>query len=69
MSLTATGRRIEHSAENNLANYSAKRRVAKGNLKAKAAVLFKMFFYWCLILTWLNNIVLRFYNALVTASD
>ena len=34
---------------NNLANYSTKRRVAKGKLKTKASVLLKMFFYWCLI--------------------
>ena len=57
MSLTATGP-TEHwnedhvwcssDTDNDLANYSAKRRVAKGKLKAKAAVLLIMFIYWCL---------------------
>ena len=53
MSVTATEHWNEDhvlcssDTDNNMANYSAKRRVSKGKLKTNAAVSLKMFIYWC----------------------
>ena len=54
--------------DNNMANYSAKRRVTKGRLKSRSFCLIKKSFPTCFHFslskhwTWLNCIVLYFYN-------